>query len=107
MSSQTDIAARGRTKRLLLRVSPQEKALIERNAADLGLGLSAYLRAVGQGRRLTPQRPAINDEAIRQLASIGNNLNQIARRANSGLTVDAKALRSVLAAVLDAVRRLE
>ena len=81
--------------------------MIERNAADLGLGLSAYLRAVGQGRRLTPRRPAINDEAIRQLASLGNNLNQIARRANSGLTVDTKALRSVLAAVLDAVRRLE
>jgi hypothetical protein len=88
-------------------VSPQEKALIVQNATDLGLGLSAYLRAVGQGRRVTPRRPAINDEAIRQLASIGNNLNQIARRINSGVKLDKDYLTSVLMAVLDAVRRLE
>lgn len=107
MSSQTDATKTGRTARLLLRVSPQEKAQIVRNAADLGLGLSAYLRAVGLGRRVNPRRPAINDEAIRQLASIGNNLNQIARRTNSGIKLDARHLQSVLAAVLDAVRRLE
>lgn len=106
MTFQTDEPT-GRTARLLLRVTPQEKALIERNAADLGMGLSAYLRAVGLGRRVTPRRPAVSDEAIRHLAQLGNNLNQIARRANSGLTLDADHINSVLKAVLDAVRRLE
>ena len=110
MSSQTDTATTSRTKRLLLRVSPHEKALIERNAADLGLGLSAYLRAVGQGRRLTPRRPAINDEAIRQLASIGNNLNQIAYQLNRRgkpdiplLVSELKAYRKIRTAIYTAL----
>lgn len=96
-----------RTDRLLLRVSPDEKAVIARNAADLGLGLSAFLRAAGMGQRVSARRPAANDEAIRQLAMIGNNINQIARKANTGSPVDSKALDAALVALLDAVRRLE
>ena len=96
-----------RTERLLLRVSPDEKALIARNADELGLSLSAFLRAAGMGQRVSARRPAANDEAIRQLAMIGNNINQIARRANSGNTVDGSALNEALTALLDAVRRLE
>lgn len=46
-------------------------------------------------------------EALRELCRTGNNLNQLARQANTGIVpVKAHELRAVLDNVLSAVQRL-
>lgn len=96
-----------RTDRILLRVTPDEKAAITQNAADAGVGVSRFLRAVGVGQKLAARRPSANDAAIRQLALIGNNVNQIAKRVNAGSPVDPTLLDTALRELLAAIRQLE
>lgn len=62
--------------------------------------LAAHLT---QQRLAAPQRHGPTDYLLRQLLRIGNNLNQLARQANTGLvTVSADELRQCL----DAVNRM-
>ena len=71
-----------RDKMIPVRVSDDEKKAIETKASQAGYkSVSAYLRDLGQGAEIQQRLPP---EVRRQLVSIGNNLNQIARIANSG-----------------------
>ena len=61
--------------------------------------------ALGSVPRARPRR--IEQQAIHQLARIGNNLNQIAHVANASRRVElSERLARVLAEVMAAVRRL-
>ncbi len=54
-----------------------------------------------------PRERGRRNEALRELARIGNNLNQLARQANAGLVPLAEAeLRSVLSNLLATASRL-
>ncbi|WP_229728873.1 plasmid mobilization protein [Hymenobacter glacieicola] len=65
-----------------VRVTEDEKKVIEKKARQAGYkSVSAYLRDVGQGSEIREKLPP---EIRGQLVGIGNNLNQIARIANSG-----------------------
>lgn len=86
-----------RDKVLRFRVTGKEKNEIEAKAKEAGYTkTSDYLREVGRGaeikQRLTP-------ELRKQLVGIGNNLNQIARRANSNTAyvTDEKTIHEVVA----------
>lgn len=96
-----------RTKALLVRVSPGEHRVLLERAKECGKGASTYMREVALGSvpRARPRR--IELQAIHQLARIGNNLNQLARAANTSRRVDlAERLGQVLAEVEAAVRSL-
>ncbi|MFC7670786.1 plasmid mobilization relaxosome protein MobC [Hymenobacter humi] len=55
---------------------------METKASQAGYkSVSAYLRDLGQGSEI---KEKLSPEVRRQLVGIGNNLNQIARLANSG-----------------------
>jgi len=70
-------------------LTPTERALIEKAAEDAGARLSEYVRelclrrstaaAVVAGARRNPEAR----ELMRELTAIGNNLNQLARVANT------------------------
>ena len=78
-----------------------------KRADDCGKCLSTYMRIVALGSipRARPRR--IEQEAVYQLGKIGNNLNQLAKVANStGRLGDARRLRDALQELLDAVRVL-
>ena len=73
-----------RTVRVHVRVSPAELAAWRAKAATVGVPLSDLLRqAMARTRTWTAAAAAIERERTRQVARIGNNLNQLARWANT------------------------
>lgn len=103
-------AADGRSKRttaLLVRLSPEERRAILARAQACGKGTSTYMREVALGSipRCRPRR--LEEEAVYQLARLGNNVNQLARVANTtGQIEDSRLLAETLGELLRATRSL-
>ena len=73
-----------RTLVVAARVTPAEHAAWREKAAAAGVSPSALLRqAMARTKTWTAPAQAIERERIRQVARIGNNLNQLARWANT------------------------
>jgi hypothetical protein len=76
--------------RVTTRLTWQEHAQFAANAAKVGLTIPSYIREIGIGERQTKSRTrrTVDAEASMKLVAalnrIGNNLNQLARQANSG-----------------------
>ncbi|WP_419783109.1 plasmid mobilization protein [Maridesulfovibrio sp.] len=70
-----------KTEKLSMRVSSKDKELILAMAAESGMSMADFVRVrLGQTR---VRRSKIEREKLLHLARIGNNLNQIARWANT------------------------
>ena len=84
-----------------LRASAAERARWQALAASRGVSLSELIRASLGGLRLRTRRepPLVAPELLRELARIGNNLNQLARAANRQEPVTATALLARLIAI--------
>ncbi len=96
-----------KTEIVSVRMSPDELQNVAQRAHDCGKCLSTYMRIVALGSipRARPRR--IEQEAVYQLGKIGNNLNQLAKVANStGRLGDARLLQAGLEELLQAVRKL-
>ncbi len=79
--------AERRTVMVAARVTPAEHAAWQDKAAAAGVSPSALLReAMARTRTWTAPALAVESERIRQIARIGNNLNQLARWANTHKT---------------------
>ena len=73
-----------RTVRVHARVSPVELADWRAKSAAVGVPLSDVLRqAMARTRTWTAAAAEVERERTRQVARIGNNLNQVARWANT------------------------
>ena len=76
-----------RTVMVAVRISPAESAVWRTKAAAAGVPLSALLRrAMARTRTWTAPAAEAERERIRQIVRIGNNLNQVARWANTHKT---------------------
>lgn len=100
-----------RTTTASLRLAPDELAAWRAAAKAEGLSLSDWLRSrVSRRGELAaePRRSArrADAELLRQLAAIGNNLNQLARVANQGRPMDRLALLAELSAIERELSRL-
>ena len=74
----------GRTVGLFTKVSPAEKAVIDRKMAELGTtNLRAYLRKMAVDGYVIKLDMTGIVELVKLLRSISSNVNQIARRCNS------------------------
>ena len=94
-----------RTVIVAARVTPAERAAWREKVAAAGVSPSALLReAMARTRTWTAPARAIERERIRQIARIGNNLNQLARWANTHASA-AKAV-SVIAHLVSFERAL-
>jgi catalase (peroxidase I) len=72
-----------KTKVVPCRFSPDEYAELKAKAASSGLSVSALVReSVTKIKAWTPAHATAEKERVRQVARIGNNLNQIARAVN-------------------------
>jgi hypothetical protein len=98
---------RQRTKQCLVRFTEQEFAEIIEKADRAGSPAAAFLRAAALGSPgpRARRRPPADHVALRQILGhcgrIGNNINQIAKRLNTGGDADIAELREALAACLD------
>lgn len=98
-------SAKKREKKINLYVTSLEELAIKKRAERAGLNLSDYCRQIvltGQAQvRLTPAENAVLNEAAR----LGNNLNQIAHKANAdgirSIAVEAQRLLKQLSQLLD------
>ena len=93
-------------------VSSKERAALAQESDSRAMPISKLLRAlviahITNCRAELPHPRKINSEALRELCRTGNNLNQLARQANTGIVpLRAHELRAVLDNVLSAVQRL-
>lgn len=96
-----------RDKKINLYVTALEELAIKKRAERAGLNLSDYCRQIvlsGQAQvRLTPAENTLLNEATR----LGNNLNQIAHKANAdgirSIAFEAQRLLKQLSQILDPV----
>lgn len=98
-----------RTEALRIRLTEAERAAVNAAAEVAGVGVCSFARvvivgAVGQTptpaprRRREPSTPTRDlAKVIGALGKIGNNLNQLARCANSGFDVDPAIIREAIA----------
>lgn len=83
---------------------PEERALIEGNAAAAGLSLSAFLLAVGQGYEVK----GITDyERVRELARINGDLGRLGGLLKLWLTDDVRTTKFGEATILALLGRIE
>lgn len=89
-----------------LRVSTSEREQIKAKALRAGLSVSEYQRRACLNLPVTTRRPAADATLVRQLAGIGNNLNQLTRKAHIHDDVDRVRLHSLLKALETAIEGL-
>jgi mobilization protein NikA len=107
---------RRRQPRIIIRVTPDERAEIKANAAGAGLSVGSYLRALAIAHpRTRPCRRPLGDAVLLtrvmgQVGRIGGNIHQLVRLANRGEIPESDELkaagREVCAFMADAVKAL-
>ena len=75
---------RNNVKQITVRLTADEYAHVKQLSKDSGLKMEPAIRTLIMGVNLYPRPPDEYAEIRRQLAAIGNNINQIARKANAG-----------------------
>ena len=81
--------------KICLRLNTDEAQKLITNAKACGLTRTAYLRRLLSGYDLKP-RPSTELEALRtEIHQIGNNINQIARKANAGFASRDEVTRAL------------
>jgi len=108
---------RTRRNSILLRLSDIELTHLDNLVSQSGLSREQYLRTLLSGFVPTNKPPPDYYKMMRELHSIGNNLNQIAQRAHATGSIDAaryernvEELRRAVSEITKAVfehRRLE
>lgn len=79
-----------RLERITMRLTGQERQVLERRAADCSRTVSAYVREVALGSVPRRSAGAAGRETRYHLGRIGNNLNQLAHLANSSQRLRAE-----------------
>ncbi len=96
-----------RTKKLSLRLSPQEYNHLKRQAELAGMKMEPMLRKLVMGVELRPRPPDQYAALLRELSAIGNNLNQIAHWANGQHGLRERELQNAIALMQQAWRLLK
>ena len=84
-----------RSKKISIRLSEKEYAHLKEQAGLAGLKIEPFLRNLISGVKMKPRPQEEWAELIRQMSAIGNNINQIAHRANIHGLTDKQTLFNV------------
>lgn len=74
---------RKRTEAVLVRLSNKEKSYLQAQAENAGLKMEPFIRKLIMGVEIHPRPPDNIAQLIREINAIGNNINQIAHKANA------------------------
>jgi len=88
-------------------VTEAEFVLMHEAAEIAGMTLSAFVRTAAMGSRPKAKPSRVRAKLIRQLAAIGNNLNQLARHANAGRLPEGESILHTLSHVMETIRRVK
>lgn len=83
---------------------PEEKALIESNAAAAGKSTSSFLLAVGQGYEITG---VVDAEQVREMARINGDLGRLGGLLKLWLTDDARTAKFKRSTVVHLLEKIE
>lgn len=84
-----------RKKQILIRLSEKEYAHLTEQADLAQLGIEPFVRNLIMGVMMKPRPKKEWAELLRQMSAIGNNINQIAHRANIHGLTDKQTLLNV------------
>ena len=89
-----------RQREIKIRCTDEEYQALQQRCTKLRLAEWMRETCLGSSAKRAPPAPTVAPELLRQLAGMGNNLNQIARvvNANSG-TVDRAAIMGALVSI--------
>ena len=88
------------------RLTDAERCQLARAAKLTGLTTAEYLRQRALGHRPRARRDPTTDRLVRALNAIGNNLNQLAHRANAGDFPTERDIQHTLARLVRALRKV-
>lgn len=100
---------RKREKAILCWLNEKEYEHLKKQAGTSGLTVSALIRKLIIGQEIRQRPPAEMPELLRQMSAIGNNINQIAKVANSSKFVrqeDIKEIQKMQSDLWKAVRHI-
>ena len=84
-----------RSKKISIRLSEKEYLHLKEQADLAGLKIEPFLRNLISGVKMKPRPQEEWAELIRQISAVGNNINQIAHRANIHGLTDKQTLFNV------------
>lgn len=94
-----------KTKALLLRLTPEENALLNEQSERTGISKSDVLRAAWKRLKIVELPPADLAETVVQLRRIGSDLGQLTRAANAG-EINIPEIRKTLSEISALDRKL-
>lgn len=88
---------RKENRQVKFRVDDHEFQKLEQLAKEAGMSVPSFVKEKAQGLRVRP--PKIDREGAleiaRELRKIGNNVNQIAKKSNTGGTIESDEIKAV------------
>lgn len=84
-----------RERKITVRLTDAERDHLLKQAEMVGLKIEPFVRNVILGVQMQPRPQEEWAELLRQTAGIANNINQIAKRVNSGEPVAEETLRLI------------
>ena len=87
--------------KVTVRLSSKEHAHLKKQADNAGLKMEPYIRRLIAGKEISPRPPEEYYKILTELNHIGNNINQIARVANSERNITTNKINEALKMVDD------
>ena len=85
-----------RNRKITVRLSEKERKFLGEQADAGGMKIEPYIRELIMGNEVKSRPKEEWAEVVRQVAAVGNNINQIAKNTNMGMEVTADILKVVL-----------
>lgn len=85
-----------RNRKITVRLSEKERKFLGEQADAGGMKIEPYIRKLIMGNEVKSRPKEEWAEVVRQVAAVGNNINQIARNTNIGMEVTVDILKEVL-----------
>lgn len=100
-----------RSHKVTVKFNDEEYSTVEIDAAVAGIAVATFVRGAAISatirERVTAEQLKEHREATAMLGNFGNNLNQLARRLNTGALGDAPTYLSALRCIYDEARKYE
>lgn len=85
-----------RNRKITVRLSEKERKFLGEQADAGGMKIEPYIRELIMGNEVKSRPKEEWAEVVRQVAAVGNNINQIAKNTNMGMEVTADISKEVL-----------